>query len=326
MRLLSASGVMTLRWRRLPPRLYVFTYHRVGNRGDCGYNRNLFSCTAGQFRDHVALFKDRFDIVNVDRLASFAEHGYSGRRPLALITFDDGYLDNYLLAYPVLRDMGVPAVFFVPTDFVGSQRLLWNDEIAWMLRNTRRPTIRVPAAVTEFSLADGQRETSIREILRHVRGCPVPIAEQVDRIREACGGASPPAEGDRPRFMDWTQLREMSAGGMDIGSHTRSHTPLARLSPDRQREELAGSRAALESELRTPVRSVAYPVGDGSAYTAQSCEIARDVGYRLGFNFVRRTNRFPLANPWDIGRLAVDSDITAFGVKSRACFPAVYAN
>lgn len=323
---LSAVGVINLRWHFLPPALYVFNYHRVGNRDECGYNRNLFSCTVEQFREHLALLKDRFDFVTIDRLADFARHGYAGRRPLALVTFDDGYADNYLLAFPVLKQMEVPAVFFLPTEYIGARRLLWSDEIAWMLRNSRHSTITLPYAPGPYSLAAERLERTIRDILRHVRRCPVPIAEQVDQIRLACGGASPDSDDDRPPFMNWEQVREMRSAGMDIGSHTHSHTPLARLTPDQQRTELGTSRAVLESELREPIRAVAYPVGDHTAYTAETCRIAREVGYELGFNFQRHTNRFPVHDALDIGRLAVDYGTCTARLMARVCFPKVFSN
>jgi peptidoglycan/xylan/chitin deacetylase (PgdA/CDA1 family) len=326
MRALSAAGVMKVRWRFLPPALYVFNFHRVGNRDECGYNRNLFSCTVEQFREHLAVLKDRFDFVTVDRLADFARRGYAGRRPLALVTFDDGYADNYLLAFPVLKQMEVPAVFFLPTAYVGTRRLLWSDEIAWMLRNSRQATITLPYSTTPYSLSPDGLESTIRGILRQVRQSRIPTDEQLDAVRQACGGVAPAAAGDRPQFVTWEQVREMAAAGMDIGSHTHTHTPLARLDGPRQRAELADSRAVLEGELRAPVRSVAYPVGDRTAYTAETCQAAREVGYELGFNFLRRPSRFPLTDALDIGRFGVDSDVSAFGVKSRACFPGAYAN
>jgi peptidoglycan/xylan/chitin deacetylase (PgdA/CDA1 family) len=317
---------MKLRWHLLPPALYVFNYHRIGNRDECGYNRNLVSCTAQQLREHLAVLKDRFDVLTVDRLASFARHGYAGRRPLALVTFDDGYADNYSLAFPILRQMELPAVFFLPTAYVGTRRLLWSDEIAWMLRNSRHATITLPYSARPYSLSKDGLDSTIRGILRQVRQSRIPTDEQLDAIRQACGGVTPAADGERPQFMSWEQVRDMAAAGMDFGSHTHSHTPLARLDGRRQRAELADSRDVLEGELGTPVRSVAYPVGDATAYTAETCRAAREVGYELGFNFLRLPNRFPLGDALDLGRLGVDSDISAFGVKSRACFPRVYAN
>ncbi len=324
MRVLSAAGVLKLRWHRLPAALYVFNYHRIGNRDECGYNRNLFSCTAARLGEHLAVLKDRFQIVSLDQLAHFARRGYAGRRPLALVTFDDGYVDNYLLAFPLLREMGVPAAFFLPTAYIGTRRLLWSDEIAWMLRSSRRSEITLPYAPVPFSLAAGGLESTIRDILRHVRQSAVPIDEQVGCIREACGGVAPASGNTGPQFLSWEQAREMGAAGMDIGSHTHSHALLARLTPERQREELAASRSVLQAELRTPVRAVAYPVGVPSAYTPETCRIARAVGYELGFSFMRHANRFPLTDPLDLGRFPVDSDIGAFELKSRTCFPGFY--
>jgi peptidoglycan/xylan/chitin deacetylase (PgdA/CDA1 family) len=323
---LSAVGVMKLRWRFLPPALFVFNYHRVGNREECGFNRCLFSCTVEQFREQLAVLKDRFDIVTVDRLANFARQGYAGGRPLGLVTFDDGYADNFRLAFPVLKQMDIPAVFFLPTEYIGARRLLWSDTIAWMLRNSRHSTIALPYAHEPYSLAADRLEPNIREILRHVRRGEVPIDEQVDRIRQVCGGVCPSANNNWPLFMTWEQVREMRSAGMDIGSHTHSHTPLARLSADRQRAELMDSRAVLEGELREPIRAVAYPVGDHTAYTAETCRIAREVGYELGFNFRRHANRFPVHEALDIGRLAVDYDTCTTRLMSRVCFPKVFAN
>jgi peptidoglycan/xylan/chitin deacetylase (PgdA/CDA1 family) len=323
---LSAAGITKVRWHSLPPALYVFNYHRVGNRNECGYNRALFSCTVEQLREQLAVLNDRFDFVTIDRLADFARNGYAGRRPLALVTFDDGYADNYLLAFPVLKQLEIPAVFFLPTQFVGARRMLWSDEIAWMLRNSRHSTISLPFALQPYSLAAERLEQTIRGILRHVRRSPVPIAEQVDQIRQACGGVAPAADGDWPPFMNWEQVREMRSAGMDIGSHTHSHTPLARLTADKQRTELVNSRAVLEGELREPIRAVAYPVGDHTAYTAETCRIAREVGYELGFNFRRHANRLPVHNALDIGRFAVDYDTSSARLKSRVCFPRVFVN
>src|SRR5581483_725894 len=133
---LSVTGITSLTWRRLLPCLYVFNYHRIGNPETCAYNRDLYSCTATQLRKHVTLLKERFEIINCERLLYFVQHGYTGQLPLALITFDDGYLDNYTLAFPVLKEMDTPATFFLPTAFIGQRRLMWGDEIAWTLRHS----------------------------------------------------------------------------------------------------------------------------------------------------------------------------------------------
>jgi peptidoglycan/xylan/chitin deacetylase (PgdA/CDA1 family) len=323
---LSVTGITSVRWRRLLPWLYVFNYHRIGNPENCNYNRDLYSCSAEQLKKHVTLLQERFDLVNCERLVHLVRQGYTDQRPLAMITFDDGYLDNYTLAFPILKEMGAPATFFLPTAFIGQRRLMWGDEIAWILRHARYEAIRLPDAPEPFSLAEAQIERSIQGVLRHLKKARKPFSESVELIRQACGGVSSPDQNDWPQFLDWAQAREMLAAGMDIGSHTHVHELLGRLPAGRQREELIISKEILEEKLRSRIVAVAYPVGARSAYSDETCRLAREAGYGLGFNFLRRTNRFPIEDALDIARFAVDDDMSAPSVKAMACFPKVFAS
>src|SRR5579871_5253685 len=88
---LSATGITSIRWWLLPPRLYCFNFHRVGDAASTDYSRNVFSCTAERFEEHVVFLKEKFDVVGLDRLAHLDREGSAGGKPLALITFDDGY-------------------------------------------------------------------------------------------------------------------------------------------------------------------------------------------------------------------------------------------
>ena len=131
---LAMTGLTELRWRTLGRGLYCFNYHRIGDAAASAFDRGVFSCSAGRFREHVALFKDRFEVIELARLLKVFD-GRPPRRPMVLITFDDGYADNHAFAFPVLKEFGVTAAFFIPTAFVGGSRLPWWDEIAWSLRN-----------------------------------------------------------------------------------------------------------------------------------------------------------------------------------------------
>jgi len=317
---LSGLGVTSLRWRTLENGLYCFNYHRIGNPAATAFDREIFSCSRDHFREHVALLRDRFKVINLEELRSRGGHPPSGK-PLALITFDDGYVDNYTTAFPVLKEFGATAVFFIPTGFAGSSFIPWWDEIAWTLRNATAETIRLGGSDAEFSLRDGSIERTISAVLYLVKHRPqMRMSEQVAEIRAACKPARSVEEAGEPLFMDWDQIREMHRAGMDVGSHTRSHEILSHLSPDRQADELRSSKATLEFELGSEVLSVSYPVGMRSSYTAETCRIAQEVGYTFGFNFVKGMTRLPLENPFDLNRFAVDGDrgsVPAF--KALAC-------
>ena len=147
-----------------------------------------------------------------------------------LITFDDGYLDNYTLAYPVLRSHGVQGTFFLPTSFVATTRLPWWDEIAYIVKTSRHRQIRLaypqPAV---FDLDAGGAVRVCMDVLRLFRQ---PVVTDTGRfmagLEEACGTSRPQGHTER-RFLNWDEAREMQAHGMAFGSHTHNHEVLSKL-------------------------------------------------------------------------------------------------
>ena len=86
------------------------------------------------------------------------------------------------------------------------------------------------------------------------------------------------------RFLDWSEAREMRDAGMAIGSHTRSHAILGRLSPELQKQELEDSKAQIEAQIGGRVRGLAYPVGARDCFSDATERIAMDAGYSMCFS------------------------------------------
>ena len=194
-------------------------------------------------------------------------------KPLALITFDDGYIDCHAIALPILKKHGATAVFFLPTSFIGTNRLAWWDAMAWILRHARNKTIQL-WGIDEPLLLDGEHiEQSIQFVLRLSKWRRFPITVQVEELAEACGIAPLGDRVDGPLFLNWEQVREMHAEGMDIGSHTHSHPLLSHLDVRAQEHELAYSKAILEAELKSSISAIAYPDGGRDCFDA--CTTAR---------------------------------------------------
>src|SRR4051794_14027874 len=100
-------------WKSLRPALYILTYHRVGDARATPFDPGTFTCTADRFREHMTTVKERFEVIDLERLRYEQQRGATPTRPLALITFDDGYKDNHEAAFPILKDLGMSAVFFL---------------------------------------------------------------------------------------------------------------------------------------------------------------------------------------------------------------------
>ncbi len=319
--ILRKIGALELRWWTLGRHLYCFNYHRIGDPTLSAFDRGVFSCSAERFREHIRLLQERFEIVDIPRL-SYALKQARPRRPMALITFDDGYIDNYELAVPILKELGATAAFFIPTKFIGGSRLPWWDEIAWSLRNASVGRISLAGRKEEFDLAPGVIDRTIMAVLEFVKlRRTIPMDEQVAEVREASKPRGSVASAGAGLFVNDAQIGEMRRAGMDIGSHTHTHRILSHLDPKAQKDELATSKEILEGLLGEPVSTVAYPVGAPGSYSPETCRIAASLGYSLGFNFIAGVNRLPNNRPLDLNRFAVEENAAPARLKATVAFP-----
>lgn len=105
-------------------RSVVLTYHRINDGSEDSY----ISVSTLNFRRQMKYLKENFEVVRLDELINDIKHK-DIRRDRVSITFDDGYRDNYTKAYPVLKELGLPATIFVSTGYIGGDNRLSKDEI-----------------------------------------------------------------------------------------------------------------------------------------------------------------------------------------------------
>jgi peptidoglycan/xylan/chitin deacetylase (PgdA/CDA1 family) len=223
------------------------------------------------------------------------------RRSSALLTFDDGYRDNYDLAFPVLRSLNASAVFFLVSSYVGSSEVPWWDEIAYLVKRSRKSELLLEAP---FARTLPVGPTTISQLLALYKRLPSEQTEAfLTALREATGTPSPSSR-DR-LFLNWEEAREMLAKGMSIGSHTVNHVVLSRVPAAQQVTELQDSKKTLEQQLAHRVESFAYPVGSREAFTAETRHAVRQAGYRAAFSFYGEPNGSRPEDPFDVRRSSV---------------------
>ncbi|SEG65873.1 Polysaccharide deacetylase [Bryocella elongata] len=310
-RLAASAGVTRLlESRHTLPALLVLNLHRVGDAAATPYDSGLFSCSTAEFDEHVAFLKQRFPIVSLDAALELLLGATTANETSILLTFDDGYRDNFDEAFPVLTRHQVPATFFLPTAFVGTGNVPWWDSIAYLVKSSTRPRITLTyPEPREFDLAGSQREVAIREILNLFKSPAMDTPSRfLEELERACGSSRPSTSSERA-FLTWDEARIMQQAGMNFGAHTHTHPILTKLSPAGQSEECATSRAILDHELGRPTRSIAYPVGSTTAFNGETQKAARNAGFEIAFSFYGGTNSLPSANPMDVRREAIDRSL-----------------
>jgi len=199
---------------------------------------------------------------------------------VAVVTFDDGYVGVHEQALPVLRDLRMPAVVYVPTGFIGTARRLLHDRLYASLGELGRRRLLPQAAglpphsqaLLDACAAEGPGSTLDRLIARLPHDPLCELADALDRRLGLQEADLPPVT----RLMDWEELRAMQAGGVEVGGHTVNHVALANVSFSRARAEIRGCWQDLADRLDEPPRHFAYPNG---YYTARIRQEVSDVGF-----------------------------------------------
>lgn len=322
-RVLSASGLLPL-LRTVAPwsGVLCLNYHRIGDGRASVYDRELWSADAEGFDDQVRFLASTFSIVTPEDLPAIRQ---AGRGRFVLITFDDGYLDNYEVAFPILRKHGVRATFFITTGFLDDGRPAWWDEIAWMVRRSPRCGLEGGAWLPgPIAFDDPDRTLAVRALLRAFKGMPAAATEGfLDFLADATGsGRHAGVAGGT--WMSWDMVRDMRASGMVIGGHTVTHPVLARLTPERQWEEISRCGSRLSDELAEPMRVFSYPVGSLDSFDEGTRVCLRRAGVQYAFSYYGGMTRFDDWDDLDLRRVSVESDMDRHWVRSTATLPRLF--
>ena len=250
-------------------RVLIASYHRVVGNLRLESERALptLNIARDTFRKHLEVLCETHEVVRLDDALEVLSGKRSAKRDLAVITFDDGYRDVYDYAFPVLRDMKLPAIAYVPSAFVGTHKRLAHDRLWWGLKTMEKRRLG-PMSVG----AGGAYETLLvqafdgaptpNEVLeRLIADNPTPVlyglAEVLEERLRIDRTEAP--RGQMP--MSWEMLREMAAN---------EHTVLTNQALDEARREIAACKSALEKGTGRPVRHFAYCNGWYSAGVAQA--------------------------------------------------------
>jgi peptidoglycan/xylan/chitin deacetylase (PgdA/CDA1 family) len=296
------------RVRRLPPAAVVLLYHRMlPARAQDPFG---IVVRAQRFAEHLAHLSARYEVVPA---AQVADDLRSGRRPAkrqVAITFDDGYADNYLHAYPLLERLRLPATVFLATDYVDGGCSYWWDRLWRAVYGSAAPILVVPPPVDRTYSLTGR--TAFDEALTDLWERMVPMPEETREALLEVLHAGPGPDADRP--LTWMEVRAMHAGGLvTFGAHSGSHPRLSALSAHEAAAEIERPAQRIAEELGSRPTLFAYPYGvPGEDFTQATTEAVRRAGFAAAFAAepgVVRAGTDPFAVPrvsvgdWSVERL-----------------------
>jgi peptidoglycan/xylan/chitin deacetylase (PgdA/CDA1 family) len=288
-------------------RTIVLMYHRVDRNAIDPWNLTV---SPENFEGHLQFLKKTGLVKSLDGMKKDFLTG-NKLKPAVVITFDDGYVDNYLNAKPLLEKYNLPATFFISNKHIGTDKEFWWDELAHMVFETTTLPKLIPIEIQgrkfsfdlgeEYMLTDGLKQKNILW-----NGLLVPSTKRADLYFQLWQALSPMRYEDQQEIMgklrdcfglsphlneanycmSESQLFSLASNDLfTIGGHTYSHPLLPAHPYDIQYEEIKANKEYLENLTKKRIDSFAYPSGKSNDDTVLALKSS---GFDMAFNTVRR--------------------------------------
>jgi len=226
-----------------------------------------------RFREQMEYVKQKYHVIALEHaVARIRNEQIQGNE--IVLTFDDGYENNYTQAYPVLDRLQIPATIFMASGLVGRHRFAWYDQVKEFINDhlMDKITIEIENEQHVFNLSNERARkksaTMLKEILKHVKN-----RERERIMKELHVKRRPDAT---QRFLNWEQAKSMK-DWVKFGSHTVTHPILSECSDARKEKEINESKTELKKHLKTEIMGFCYPNGD---YDAKTRELVTRAGYK----------------------------------------------
>jgi peptidoglycan/xylan/chitin deacetylase (PgdA/CDA1 family) len=293
--------------------MVVLAYHGVISDDYANHPlRSSNMVTVTEFRRHLMEIVRLFNPISMDDFRTWVHGGRALPRKAALVTFDDGYANNLVHAAPLLKQMGIPAIFFLSTGYIGGDRLLWPTEV--FCRSYCWPERRMPMPRGEEIAVPQGHSARIAFAAAQERMCKqLPAAacmKYLARLRAESPLVLDEAASELFGFLDWDGVRELRKCGFDVGSHTVEHFIVSRVDEAQLAYELCASKAMIKNETGFDCPCFAYPDGNTDDITPAAVRAAADAGYEIAFSVMdgicrRSANPMVLDRIWIPGRVGL---------------------
>jgi peptidoglycan/xylan/chitin deacetylase (PgdA/CDA1 family) len=295
------SGLVGLgRWliQRQGPRLIILNYHAV---------------TGGKLREHLLYLRRHYRLLHLEdaleELFSPPEHPVRDRRTPLVLTFDDGYYDNYTQAFALACELQVPLTIFLIPGYIETGDRFWWLEPDYLIAHAQVREVTIEGQTYHLNTS-GERAALARAIDTRIRFASSvhereAYLREVRQLLEVPYAVTLEEKSNLP--ISWAEVEAMKrCEWISFGGHTMHHPLLAYLTdPSESEYEVRQCRAELEQHLQSSVQSFAYPVGKLGDIGEHAVRSVQKAGYSWAVTTIRGINT-PQCNPYLLHRLCMD--------------------
>lgn len=288
-------------------RVIILMYHRFSDEPE------PFKIQQNIFENQIKFFKKKYNFISLKHYSEVLNEKRDDipNNPI-IITMDDGYQDNYTVAYPILKKYSIPATIFITTDFINNRSWLWFNKLKYILQNTHYNEFefRLGAQTRKFHIDsfNNERETKLTIFNYCKTICADEIHVLLNQLSEKLNVHTPEQTAGDFQPLTWEQIKEMQEGQIEFGSHTCSHPILSRMKYEELKKEIILSKKEISRKIGSEVNSFCYPVGTPEDISDDVIKTTKEAGYSCAVTTIPGSNAGRSANRFLLKRIAIATD------------------
>ena len=255
---------------------YIYTFHMVCPKGGYLAPIDELRVTPEYFEQFLREQQERLEFISINELPERMANQRQGKS-FGVITFDDGYEDNYTYAYPILKRLGIPFTIYVSVNLVNDHTPIWNYPL--IIERIIKKNGELDINGEHYCCwMQEQKDYSFWQLKALLFSLPYEhLQDEFKRLF-----ADYLTDDVFPQnTLSWEQIEELAKDPLcTIGSHTMSHCRLTITDNKSLQYELGESKRLLEQHIGKPVEHLSYPYGWKTDVSAEAIVFAHKAGYK----------------------------------------------
>lgn len=242
------------------PVKFIFPFYHIISDKIPVHAKHLYRIvSASQFKKDLEFLLKHFSPATFDDVKNFVVSGKRQLKPSFFLSFDDGARECYEIVYPILKQKGIQAAFFINPEFVGNHKLFHRHKISLILEKLASTP---PDSLGEIARLLGIGSGKVSSIYTRIKSMTIRDIQAIEEVANFIGLDFGQYLRENQPSMDWGQIRELQANGFLIGSHSFSHTEFYLLGEGEQKNQLSLANRSLDENIHPEERIFAFPFTD----------------------------------------------------------------
>jgi len=245
-----------------------------------------------QFCKQIGYLKRAFNVLHLSKAIELMKNRQL-KDSTAVITFDDGFQNNFDIAFPILKDSGIPATIFLTTKYIDTADTLWFCKFNHAFNRTSKKVLHWNGKQFDIDSAEKKAKNAIN-LQIELKSLPtLQMRHEVKNIiAQLYNNHDHEVELDSPyRMLSIDAIRELKKSGLiEFGNHSHSHLILSKLSFKEKEKEIKKSILEFEKIVKTPCKLFAYPNGGANDFDNETIGILESFGIKAAVSMIPGPN------------------------------------